>query len=208
MDVIIYILCYDDETFLKASINYPFIWAKPILLQDQDYTFENVFWNQLNTIYDEWKMCKMVGCLSHSAHKKININVVNYIIQTGAYNEYHHFYKFSEIYVLDKNSNALLCHPKFDIVWNDFLKETGFKDCQEYCCNYFMCSPALMNNFIKWYNKILPFLKNHPLAFIDSTYKGNMSKGKLISLTRKAYYPLLPFVLERAVPCYFENLKH
>ena len=205
MDVIIYILCYDEITLQQASLNYPYTWAKPIILEDQDYTFENVFWDQLTKIDNEWINCKMVGCLSHIAYTKINITIVDIIIRNKLYNKYHHFYKLNDKYVLDTNSNALLYHPKFDIMWNDFLKKTELKDCHEYGCNYFMCSPVLMKNFIEWYSQILPFLKNHPLAFINSKYRGHISKGKLISLTGRGYYPLLPFILERGIPCYFEN---
>ena len=64
-----------------------------------------------------------------------------------------------------------------------------------------------MKTFCNWYTEILlPYLKDHPLSFIDSRYGGLLTKDNLIKLTGYNYYPLIVFVIERFIPCYFENI--
>jgi hypothetical protein len=208
--VIIYILCYNEYTYNDAiNVYKKYSWAKPIILENQDYTFENNFWSQMKNIEGEWKNYEMVGTLSHKAHTKIDIDKVNNIIEKQLYkpNKYFHFYNFDR-YVLDDKSQANIHHPSFINIWNDLLHHFNFNDCIECVCNYFICSPYLMKQFINWYlNSLLPYLKEHPLSFIDSTYGGSLTKDNLMKLTGYNYYPLIVFVIERFIPCYFENNK-
>ena len=65
-----------------------------------------------------------------------------------------------------------------------------------------------MKNFIIWYlNIALPILKKHPLIMSNSEYKNpSLSIEQLINLCGLPYYPILPFIIERLNPCYFNNL--
>uniref|UniRef100_A0A6C0LWG2 Glycosyl transferase family 1 domain-containing protein n=1 Tax=viral metagenome TaxID=1070528 RepID=A0A6C0LWG2_9ZZZZ len=206
-DVIIYVLCHDTK--LNSDKYSKYSWAKPILLTSQDYSFENVFWKQLNTIRHEWETCDMVGTIAWSAFKKIDLEIVDEIITNKLYypNQYYHFMD-SNVPIPNSNTNK---HKHFLTIWNDILKNLGLKTTTENNCNYWMCSPVLMNHFIRWYTNIcLPELIKHPLMFADSDYTGedwnnSIVKENLIKLWGKPYYPYFPFIAERLHKCFFET---
>ena len=203
--IIIYILCYNIDTYNFALNHYnKYKWAKPIILNNQDYTFENVFWKQLYEIESEWSNYDMVGVISYKAYKKINIDNINNIIINKLYypQKYYHFLD-SKIDVLNKNKCSH-SHPNFEIIWNDMLKILNLENTTESYCNYFMCTPYLMKKFMDWYNNCcLPKIIEHPLSFTDAKYQGSLSENDLINLWGKPYYPLIVFVLERLNKCFF-----
>ena len=155
-------MCYNDLLFHKASEIYKnYIWAKPILMKYQDFTFENAFWKQLNEIKNEWINCDMVGTLGFKSFNKINLNTVNKIIENKLYmpNSYYHFMDTN--YEIENNNTSK--HPLFQNIWCDIISSLKLVNTTENCCNYWMCKPLLMKNFIKWYtSKLLPELLNHP----------------------------------------------
>ena len=136
MDVIIYILCKNEKTLTLAKNIYKYPWAKPILLTNQDFTFENTFWNQMKQLCNEWSKYKMVGALSYSCNTKININEVDQIIKDKLYlpNKYYHFMDFN-LPIPNDNTNT---HPNFMMIWNDILNVLNLKTTRENCCNYWM----------------------------------------------------------------------
>jgi len=198
--IIIYVLCYNQETYENALINYKkYHWAKPICIKYQNYQFENAFWKQLKEISNEWRSCEMVGTISHSAYKKINLEIVNdYIINKKYYpNTYLHFYDTFH------NINTV-SHPDLNQIWNDTLIRLNLIKTTESCCNYFMCTPYLMKSFINWYlNTCFHLLNNNPLIFGNSTYSNVLSKTDLVNLWGKDYYPNFPFVCERLNKSFF-----
>jgi hypothetical protein len=64
-----------------------------------------------------------------------------------------------------------------------------------------------MKQFIDWYlNTALPIVKTHPLIMTNAYYyRGTLSTEELQKLCGVPFYPLLPFILERLNPCYFNN---
>jgi glycosyltransferase involved in cell wall biosynthesis len=207
-NVTIYILCFNDEKLNIATRVYSkYSWAKLILLKYQDYTLENSFWRQMNEIEHEWENCDMVGTLSYSAFKKINLDEVNEIIENQLYypNKYYHFMD-SNVPIPNSNTNK---HPNFLTIWNDILEKLSLKTTTENCCNYWMCAPELMKHFITWYNTIcFPELTKHPLIFTDSNYTSDnniIMQDRLIKLWGKPYYPHYVFIVERLNKCFFET---
>ena len=53
----------------------------------QDYRLENSFYEQLKDISSEWEKYDMVGTLSYSSYKKINLSKVNDIIVNKLYTQ-------------------------------------------------------------------------------------------------------------------------
>ena len=145
--MIIYILCYNTEILNHCKKIYTYPWAKLVLLKNQNASFENVFWEQLDTLYEEWKNEDYVGVLSHSAFKKINLKKLNDNFVEGVYTtKYVHFYG-SNTPAESNNIN----HPYGYQIMNDCL--TKFKLKGKICYfNYFMCHPEWMKKFIKWYH--------------------------------------------------------
>lgn len=206
---IIYILCVNQEKYNEAIERYyTYAWAKPIIILNQDYSFENAFWKQLLDIKKEWENCEMVGTLAYSAYKKIDIELVDSIINKKLYvpNSYYNFFD-SNITIPNSNTDT---HPHFNSIWNDLLKKLKLFHTTENCCNYWMCKPILMENFIYWYlNKCLPVILNNQHALDDANYNNNslnpqtLKQEQLIKLWGKPYYPNFPFILERLNKSFF-----
>ena len=83
--------------------------------------------------------------------------------------------------ILKKN----IPHPNFNIIWKNILQELNLNDCKEYFCNYWICKPILMKNFINWYlNIALPIIKKHPLIMSNAEYKyASLTSNELIKLS-------------------------
>ena len=214
-NVIIYVLCYNEEVLnnvKQKQIYNNYSWSKLIIMKYQDFTFENAFWKQLLEIEHEWSNCKMVGTISYSAYKKINLDYMDKIIKYDLYepSSYYHFMD-SKIQIPNINTNT---HPYFNIIWNDIIKKLDLINTTESCCNYWMCKPKIMKEFINWYlRKTLPTMINNKYIFEDAKYTGwpynnNINKDLLIKTIGMEYYPHFPFIQERLNKCFFiKNYK-
>lgn len=203
-DVIIYILCYSDKTFnIAIDIYSKYLWAKPIMIKYQDYTFENAFWKQLLEIKEEWINYEMVGTLSWKAYQKIDLNYVNKIIMNKEYAK-NKYYNFLDKDILVLNDNSWKVHIHFKEIWLYILDKFNIPDFTTSYCNYWMCTVDKMIGFINWYKNIcLPLLLEHPLILTDSGYHNELNEDNLIKLWNKPYYPHIPFILERLNKAYF-----
>lgn len=204
-NIIIYILCYNQERYELAIERYAsYHWAQPLIMKYQDYTFENAVWAQLLEIHDEWKTCEFVGTLSFTAFRKINIDNIHRRIVEGAYT--------GKPYVNFNSNNRKILdhkgrfhHPNFKEIWIDTLRSLKIDDINENACNYWMCKPDLMVQFIEWHHKVLrPVLMAHPLIFTDAEYGGAMTPHELIQLWGQPYYPHVPFIMERINKAFFD----
>jgi glycosyltransferase involved in cell wall biosynthesis len=211
-NVIIYILCKNTELLELACEKYKkYIWAKPVLLKYQDYTFENSFWrNQLNELKHEWQNCDMVGSLAYASFYKINLEQVNNIILNKKYlpNSFFHFFK-TNFTIPNSNTDS---HPCFNSIWKYALYKCNLVDVYETFCNYWMCKPKLMEHFIDWHNNVLhPILLEHPDTLTDAKYNNltqiynniENEKKNLLELWNHDYYPHYPFVAERINTSFF-----
>ena len=202
-NVILYILCYNEETLQKALKKYKYYyWAKPILIKTQSILFENEFYSQLLDMKHEWINCAMVGTLSHRAFEKINIGKINSLIEENYKKPYYHFYRVNRSL---RNEEIPEAQKK---IIHELLDKWKIKDTTCQYCNYWMCKPKLMILFIEWLiNDSIPYLKKNPLCFEDSKYihAKSLTEEQLIQLWGKPYYPNLPFVLERINPLFFNS---
>jgi glycosyltransferase involved in cell wall biosynthesis len=207
-NIIIYIICHNEELLNNAFIIYgKYWWAKPILMKYQDYSFENSFWKQLSEMEIDWENCYMIGSLSYSAFKKINLDIVDTIISNNLYipNVYYHFMD-TNIPIPNFNTEK---HPYFNNIWNDVLIDLKLLDTTESNCNYWMCKPSLMKHFIDWYINICSKkLIVHPYIFEDALYTGkdynnSVNKEKLVEMWGKPYYPHYIFIAERLNKSFF-----
>ena len=208
--VIIYVLCYDDATYKSCMQRYArySLWAKPVLMKYQNVTFENAFWQQLLEIEHEWESCAMVGTISHKAHMKMNIDVLDKMIHAQRYLLYDYF-TFIE-------NGATLFHDHTDhqiitkLLVRDMASKLNHTTDSKLCfCNYWMTTPSLMKSFIQWHlNICLPALLEHPKCFDKYIYTGgSLSNCQLMKLWGRPYYPATPFVLERINSIFFSNAR-
>ena len=196
----IYVLCHNETRYQDALIRYSeYPWAVPIRMKYQDCTFENAFWKQLGEMKGEWIACKLVGTVSYTAFKKMNINMFDRIIreQLRLKNDFYHFRELTT----DKHNNAPL-----ETIIKDILKDLRMPMPRDAYFNYWMCSPPKMEGFLTWYDtKLKPAVLAHPLSMTDSTYKSSLSVTELKALCGTPYYPQVPFILERLNICFFKQ---
>jgi hypothetical protein len=203
----IYILCYSKETLEKAQNEFrKYHWARPVLLENQDASFENVFYKQLATL-DDWDHLDMVGTLGHSAHAKMDVYKLYCYLESGAWSDfdYVHFLKGEDtVFSTTSNGHGPLFRETWEVLEEKF--GTEWKPPEGYC-NYWMCRPAAMKKFIEWNKQVLDYCFATPLFMKDSNYYGKLSKDDLVRLCSVPYYPILPFVLERFNIMFFEPYK-
>ena len=197
-NVRIYIICHTADRLKQAQDIYRNYWAVPILMKYQDVTFENAFWQQLLEIKDEWISCDMVGVLGFKAYKKINMVTVHNTIVRGK-QDYHHFW--ANNLPLDNK------HPYIIPIMTDVCRDLGIAVPTRSFCNYFMCSPIRMLDFIDWFkSKAKPIVMSHRLIMTNAVYKaGSMTPRELITLCGVPYYPYVPFIFERLNIGFFLN---
>mgnify|MGYP003924155357 FL=1 len=211
MSTKIFILCPSVERLKSIQHMYePYPWAVPIVIEKQGIELENNFWEQLIGIRSIWENCEMVGTMSNSCYKKINLQEVNNIIINRHYrpNRYHHFMD-SNVPIPNNNTQK---HPYFNQIWNDMLKQLNLKTTTENNANYWMCHPILMKKFIIWYTQIMhPTIMEHPYILSDAQYQdewGNHDQDQnspMMKIWGKPYFPHFPFVVERLNKCFFET---
>lgn len=133
-------------------------------------TFENAFWKQLLGLFDEWRDCDMVGTLSWKAYTKIDIETVDAIIKNNDLwsSGYYHFFK-SDINMYEEKYHP---HPHLLTIIKHTSKilKLDISGKASYC-NYWMCTPQYMVDFIPWVsNKLIPTVKSHDLSMTDALY--------------------------------------
>lgn len=203
----IYILCFNkDRLNLAFSIYSKYIWAVPILMKYQNYTFENAFWKQLLEMKDDWINSRFVGSMSFKAYEKVNLDEIDKKIMNGNYTNKRYVH-FADSTTPVLHSPLAAKHPNLKRIWLDVLAKLNLNDTTESLFNYFMCTPTLMYKFISWYSAVyLPVLISHPLMFTNANYTEGISKEELVKLWGKPYYPHLPFVMERLNKCFFQDI--
>jgi len=173
----------------------------------QDCTFENAFWKQLLEIKDEWINCEMVGTISYSAFRKVNLSNIDSIIRNNSKwgSEYYHF--------AEDNKPVTNDHPHLLKIIHDVCTTLEFTQPTAAYYNYWMCSPMKMLQFIPWViGKLIPTVLAHPLAMTDSRYHlaktyspkpTTLTAAQCLEKWGVPYYPHVPFVLERLNKAFF-----
>ena len=130
MSTKIFILCPSVERLKSIQHIYnQYPWAVPIVIEKQGIELENNIWGQLIGIRSTWEKCEMVGTMSNSCYKKVNLQEMNSIIINRQYrpNRYYHFMD-SNIPIPNNNTQK---HPYFSQIWNDMLKQLNLKTTTE-----------------------------------------------------------------------------
>lgn len=201
-NVRIYILCLTAAQREEVSQIYKqYSWAVPIIMKYQDCTFENAFWKQLLELKQEWRSCDMVGTLSYTAHHKRKLEYIDRIICRGRWpSGYYNFF--------DGVNPITNDHPHMLTIVNDVCTTLRMKKPIVSYCNYWMCSPVKMEQFLAWViGSLIPTVLAHPLAMTDAVYDGRMKPEELMKLCGVPYYPHVPFILERLTKGFFTTLK-
>jgi len=182
---IIYVLCHTEDILKSASEMYKkFYWARPILMKYQDDSYENAFWKQLLEIKEEWQSAELVGTISASAYKKINLDTITILLRNSK-SDFVHFLKTDIPFFYDH-------HPFLTEINKSIIAELNLiAPHTVWACNYWACSPPKMLKFIQWHTDILlPCARKNTKINEDAKYKNK-------------FYSHLCFVLERLNVCFF-----
>ena len=207
----LYILCYSEATFAKARDEFlKYYWARPILLDNLDASFENVFYKQLSK-YDDWQHLDMVGTLSHSAHAKIDVYKVHCYIESGAWKEVH-YVNFALASPSIDSESSQTHGPVFLRAWDNLYASLKGHDERDWAppetlYNFWMCTPQVMELFVDWQSRVLKHCFSTPLFMENGNYNGSIATGDLMRVCGTPFYPIMPFVLERFNVLFFATFK-
>ena len=209
LDIIIYILYHDDESYLIAKKLEKYSWAKLIKIES-NYLFENIIFKYLNEHQDEWFNKAFVGILTYNAINKIKIYDINNLAQL-----YYNFdiISFNNYYYTSLINQATVHHPEFKNIWIKIFNKLNIPEnistSSNIPCffnNYWMAKPDFMSKYINFFNTILNIINNDnqikELIDLDSKYNGTLSQEKLIKIFGKPYYTYHPFIFERLICLY------
>jgi hypothetical protein len=203
MKVIVYVLCHDADTERQAREQWEhYSWARVYRMKKRTELFESiVFKDELMELYDEWKDADYVGTVSHRCFRK---------------------FPDEKDYLLSKVANPSgnfvglippFPHPHYH---NDFMRMTfehmlrrvGLKPSREwYFCNYWCCPPAVMKDYICWFNTVwLPVLYSTDGLWDDAKHYTPYAPppAELIKHTGRPYYTYHCFLNERVVSPFFD----
>lgn len=206
-DIIIFILSYDDETYLKAK-SYEYEWAFPILVPGSNVNnplFENIVFEKYESILSPFILSrhKYIGLLSWKAKHKININTLDNQIKLKQYT------KSSFIHFNQGPIQIYRCHPFLKTIWDDiFAEKLGPIEKNKFgYCNYFVARKDIFEKYVKEMQRYIPIVLAHPKSFHDARYPGGLPKEKLMKICGKPWYPHVPFVFERTNLALLKNVS-
>jgi len=213
MKIIIYVLCYNEETMQSAIKEYGnHEWARITCIETTPL-MENIMYDKvLLEHYDEWKDAEYVGTISWKTSKKIllpDMQKLKQFLKQAPYD-------IIPFYITNENmiDQANYYHPKFKSLWckwltalhveeNDILNPTV----PAFFSNYWITTPTLMLKYIEYFKIAKTVLDKSPEVqaevWEDSTYDHvTLSKEKCMQIYGKPYFPYHVFLYER-LPCFF-----
>ena len=207
INIQIFVLAYTPETLDIAKRKFTYAWAHPLLLpnaQKDNPIFENMIYDQYETLIKPLVRSKYVGFLSYKADTKMNINKLDEYLRQEKYLKYD-VSMFISGYRMTSNP-----HPYFQTIWRDVLqKELGpAKDHYACYCNFWCLKSQLLKLYVSFFKSMLPKLMSHPKILENAYYtSGRLSTRQLLAIGSKPYYTHVPFVLERVPYAWASSLK-
>jgi hypothetical protein len=212
MKVVVYVLCYDDESESVARKAFTDrAWAKPLRLRgDTRYMEGEAFLTHLHARREEWADADFVGTVSYKAPQKIAVPDLDRVCSECMASDVIALVPSIESMV----HQALTCHPRFLDVWVPLLRALGHDPCKAvssaipfFACNYWLAKPEWMTAFLDFYRKAVEVLDTLPevqdAVWSDAGYDTAIPKERLRSMfDGREFITYHPFVCER-LACYY-----
>lgn len=214
MQIIIYVLCFNDASEIKARRDFGgYSWARPLRIETTLWLEGIMYGSWLMAHEAEWASCDFVGTIAYSIFSKIPL------FSLGAL---HDKIKKSDIFAFYKRSENLISTvtiPHFRALWVDMLSRLGFTEAEAldptvepFYCNYWIARPAIMREYCDFYRRAQGALAASALQselWSDSGYSN--SKYSNADWCQRAfgvpYYPHHVFLMER-LPCFFAHKRY
>jgi len=227
-DVIIYVICHNDDTVEKAKRIYSdYSWARILKMDDTVYMESFTHIHHLGELYDSWKDAKFVGTITHSANTKILIPHIDKMIQN--IDEYDVVPFITCTYDLVYQTNK--CHPDVLDILRLMLSQTEYSNYDTtskfefHISNYWITKPKHMIAYIKFittlYNimetdeNIKSLLFKDPKGYFGANQTKNeilkdnkigfLPKEKMIEKFGTTHYSGHCFLCERLPSIFFHN---
>ena len=218
MKIRIYVLCYSDDTYIKATELYgQKEWAKVVYIKST-VLFESIMYDSwLEENYDDWKDFDYVGTISWKAPFKIRMPDIDKLAVFLENNKDN--YDIAAFYHIDMNmiDRTTYYHPKFRTLWIKILSKLGYSidqilnnNIKGFYCNYWITTPKLMLDYINFFKKVKNVINNYQDIqddlWSDSKFQSTtlLTPEQCMQKFGIPHYPYHPFIYER-MPCvYFE----
>jgi hypothetical protein len=218
MKIRIYVLCYSDDTYIKANEIYgQKEWAKVVYIKST-VLFESIMYDSwLEENYDDWKDFDYVGTISWKAPFKIRMPDIDKLAVFLENNK--DKYHVAAFYYIDMNmiDRTNYYHSKFRNLWIKILSKLGYSmeqilnnNIKGFYCNYWITTPKLMLDYISFFRKVKNVINNYPDIQDDLWSNSKFQSTTLLTPEQCMqkfgipHYPYHPFIYER-MPCiYFE----
>ena len=209
---VVYVLYHDSKSKdIAEKVFKRYSWARFYELGKSIF-FESQFFISLQRLEYEWFDKKYVGLMSYNIVQKQDVKEVQLsnIVGHAKGADVISFYRVSSV---DLITQAKSCHPGFIEIWVKLLSKMGFdRSTAEsttipvYQSNCWVAKPVWMKRYIEFALKAMVIMGVDPeireMLYVDSAYKGQLSKKELIDISGTEYYTYHPFVMER-LPCFF-----
>ena len=207
LDIQIFVLAYNSETLNIATKDFSqYSWSVPLLLpnaQKNNPLFENIIYDQYETLIKPLIKTKYVGFISYKAHKKINVDKLDAFL----HNEL--FLKYDASFFISGPRMTGNPHPYFQQIWREVLqKDLGpAKDHYACYCNFWCIKSPLLGLYATFFKSILPKLLSNHKILENACYAGLLRTAQLRDIGGKPYYTHVPFMLERIPYAWASSLK-
>lgn len=205
-DIQIFILAYNSETLAIAKEKFKYSWAHPLLLPNatkNNPIYENIVYNEYDTLIKPLVKSKYVGFLSYKAHLKMNVDYLHKFISLKKHLNYDVSFFICRLRMADRS------HPFLQQIWREAVKDDVGTAGDHYVsyCNFWCLKKQLLESYALFFKSILPKIMNHPKILENARYNGKMTNQQLRDIGGKPYYTHIPFVLERIPYAWAAKLK-
>jgi len=188
-------------------------WARIIRIPSTFYLESVMYHTILQRRQREWEHADYVGCVSWTAHTKMQSLDLDHVLPTNL--DFVAFLYRGDALV----DTATRWHPEFKRVWIPTLRAMGYKESDilasnipSFYCNYWACRPAIMDRYLEFFRDFKIQLESLPdvqdALWSDAQYKARgkdvaaLSDETCMRIWGVPFYTYHPFVCER-LPCFF-----
>jgi hypothetical protein len=157
MTAIVYIICHDEASEMKAKKLYEnYTWARPLRMDDTIYMESWTHINHLEKHKDEWEKYDYVGTLTHSAFTKILIPHLDKMMPKLLDYDVIPFITTD----VDLLTQMQMCHKGLYEIITSILKESDYShytinnNITFNPCNYWIIKKEYMTSYIKFIQNV------------------------------------------------------
>jgi hypothetical protein len=215
LNILIYILGYDNETLNNATALFgSYKWAKIIILP-ATLLFENYMYDKwLIEHYDEWKDYDFVGTLSWRARDKVMLPDMDKLAVFLKNNEVFEVVPFLVIDSVDHLNDIDRRQPLNNIILKRLFEKLGFPDNYmknyfiQFYANYWITKPKIMLEYIQFFHKCKEIIdsddeiQKHIWKYVE--YNSTLDDANIKKIFGRPSFSSHPFVYER-IPFLYLN---